>query len=209
MSDTDATAPQFLERADGARIAYHRTPGSAPGLVFLGGFASDMDGTKALALEAYARERGRAFLRFDYQGHGQSSGRFADGTIGQWRDDALSALDQLTEGPQVLVGSSMGLVMSGATLWTVQVPAQASLPAQALARRVAVAQRRLGLGHPALRRAAPSLRGLDELATGWMNGVQFYLAEDVPMVRGHAAYYDSPWALTPSGTSFRGSRSSS
>ena len=108
MSDTDAPDPQFLERADGASIAYYRTPGRAPGLMFLGGFASDMDGTKALALEAYARERGRAFLRFDYRGHGQSSGRFADGTIGQWRDDALSALDQLTDGPQVLVGSSMG-----------------------------------------------------------------------------------------------------
>ncbi|WP_027287966.1 alpha/beta hydrolase [Rhodovibrio salinarum] len=108
MSDTDGSAPQYLNRADGARIAYHHTPGETPGLMFLGGFASDMDGSKALALEAYAQARGRAFLRFDYQGHGQSSGRFADGTIGQWRDDALSALDQLTDGPQVLVGSSMG-----------------------------------------------------------------------------------------------------
>lgn len=108
MSETDAPAPQFLERADGVRLAYHRTPGQAPGLVFLGGFASDMDGSKAQTLEVFARERGRAFLRFDYQGHGQSSGRFAEGTIGQWRDDALSVLDQLTEGPQVLVGSSMG-----------------------------------------------------------------------------------------------------
>ncbi|MBK1667949.1 alpha/beta hydrolase [Rhodovibrio sodomensis] len=108
MNDSDSPAAQVLTRADGARIAYHRTPGASPGLMFLGGFASDMDGTKALALEAYARQHGRAFLRFDYQGHGQSSGRFADGTIGQWRDDALSVLDQLTEGPQVLVGSSMG-----------------------------------------------------------------------------------------------------
>ncbi len=108
MSETDAPAPQFLDRADGARLAYHRTQGQSPGLMFLGGFASDMDGSKARALDAYARARGRAFLRFDYQGHGQSSGRFAEGTIGQWRDDALCALDQLTEGPQVLVGSSMG-----------------------------------------------------------------------------------------------------
>jgi pimeloyl-ACP methyl ester carboxylesterase len=107
---TDATAPQpsFLERAEGTRIAYHKADGANPGLIFLGGFASDMDGTKAQALEAYARDRGRAFVRFDYQGHGQSSGRFADGTIGQWRDDALSVLDELTDGPQVLVGSSMG-----------------------------------------------------------------------------------------------------
>jgi len=108
MSDTSGPTPQFLDRDDGARIAYHRTPGQAPGLVFLGGFASDMDGSKALALEAYARTRGRAFLRFDYQGHGQSSGRFVDGTIGRWRDDALCVLDRLTDGPQVLVGSSMG-----------------------------------------------------------------------------------------------------
>jgi pimeloyl-ACP methyl ester carboxylesterase len=108
MSDTQSPTPQYLARADGVRIAYHRTPGDSPGLVFLGGFASDMDGSKALALEAYAQARGRAFLRFDYQGHGQSSGQFAEGTIGQWRDDALSALDQLTQGPQVLVGSSMG-----------------------------------------------------------------------------------------------------
>ena len=67
-----------------------------------------MTGTKALALESYARRRGQAFLRFDYQGHGQSSGRFEDGSIGRWVEDAVAALDSLTEGPQVLVGSSMG-----------------------------------------------------------------------------------------------------
>lgn len=67
-----------------------------------------MTGTKALALESYARRRGQAFLRFDYQGHGQSSGRFEDGSIGRWVEDAVAALDALTEGPQVLVGSSMG-----------------------------------------------------------------------------------------------------
>ena len=98
----------MLERPDCVAIAYHKTPGSAPGIVFLGGFMSDMTGGKALALEAFARERGRAFLRFDYQGHGGASGRFADGTIGLWAADAVAALDDLTEGPQVLVGSSMG-----------------------------------------------------------------------------------------------------
>ncbi len=67
-----------------------------------------MTGTKATALEAYARARGQAFLRFDYQGHGESSGRFEDGTIGLWAADAIAAIDELTEGPQVLVGSSMG-----------------------------------------------------------------------------------------------------
>lgn len=97
-----------LSRPDGATIAYHRTQGRGPGLVFLGGFMSDMTGTKATALEAYAQARGQAFLRFDYQGHGQSSGRFEDGSIGLWAEDALAALDDLTEGPQILIGSSMG-----------------------------------------------------------------------------------------------------
>jgi pimeloyl-ACP methyl ester carboxylesterase len=77
-------------------------------VVFLGGFASDMTGTKAAHLEAWARETGRAFLRFDYTGHGASSGRFEEGCIGDWARDAADALARLTEGPQVLVGSSMG-----------------------------------------------------------------------------------------------------
>jgi pimeloyl-ACP methyl ester carboxylesterase len=101
-------APERLNRPDGSAIAYHRTPGSAPGIVFLGGFMSDMTGSKALSLESLARQQGRAFLRFDYQGHGASTGRFEDGTIGSWTADAVAALDALTEGPQVLVGSSMG-----------------------------------------------------------------------------------------------------
>ncbi|MBT4039124.1 MAG: alpha/beta hydrolase [Rhodospirillales bacterium] len=76
--------------------------------MFLGGFKSDMNGSKALALDSWCKQQGRAFLRFDYQGHGQSSGDFVDGTIGGWAADAMAALDNLTEGPQVLVGSSMG-----------------------------------------------------------------------------------------------------
>ncbi|WCL54663.1 alpha/beta fold hydrolase [Gimibacter soli] len=102
------TKPAFLTTPHGTRIAYHRTHGAGPGIVFLGGFMSDMEGSKALALEAWAKAEGRAFLRFDYQGHGQSDGAFADGTIGLWARDALAALDTLTEGPQLLVGSSMG-----------------------------------------------------------------------------------------------------
>jgi pimeloyl-ACP methyl ester carboxylesterase len=106
-------SPKTLALADGAYIAYHRTEAketlrTAPGVVFLGGFMSDMTGTKACALEAAARARGQAFLRFDYQGHGASSGRFEEGTIGDWAADAVAALDGLTEGPQILVGSSMG-----------------------------------------------------------------------------------------------------
>ncbi len=91
----------------GRSIAYVQTPGRAPGVVFLGGFRSDMEGTKALYLEAWAREQGRAFLRFDYSGHGSSGGDFEDGAIGDWAEDAAAALG-LTEGPQILVGSSMG-----------------------------------------------------------------------------------------------------
>ena len=100
--------PQFHVTPEGRKLAYHRHEGAGPGVVFLGGFKSDMEGTKALHLEAWARAQGRAFLRFDYSGHGQSSGDFAEGCIGDWAADARAALDGLTEGPQVLVGSSMG-----------------------------------------------------------------------------------------------------
>lgn len=79
-----------------------------PGLVFLGGYSSDMTGTKAIWIEDWARARGRHFLRFDYRGHGASSARFEEGTIGDWADDAYEAITRLTEGPQVLIGSSMG-----------------------------------------------------------------------------------------------------
>jgi pimeloyl-ACP methyl ester carboxylesterase len=99
---------QHLPRPDGNRVAYARTEGRAPTVVFLGGFRSDMTGTKAMALEAWAQKRGQGYLRFDYLGHGQSSGRFEDGTIGRWLDDSLAAIDGLTNGKLVLVGSSMG-----------------------------------------------------------------------------------------------------
>jgi pimeloyl-ACP methyl ester carboxylesterase len=100
--------PAILARPDGATIAYHRLVGTLPGIVFLGGFRSDMTGSKALFLEDYCRRRGCAFVRFDYFGHGASSGEFAEGTIGRWREDAIGVIDSLTTGPQVLVGSSMG-----------------------------------------------------------------------------------------------------
>lgn len=98
----------FLTTPEGRRIAYDRTPAKGPGVVFLGGFRSDKEGTKALALEAWARAQGRAFLRFDYSGHGSSAGDFLEGAIGDWLADARAAILELTEGPQVLVGSSMG-----------------------------------------------------------------------------------------------------
>lgn len=99
---------EYLTTPEGRRIAYDRTEGQGPGVVFLGGFKSDKEGTKALALEEWARARGQAFLRFDYSGHGASSGDFLDGAIGDWFADARAAILTLTEGPQVLVGSSMG-----------------------------------------------------------------------------------------------------
>jgi pimeloyl-ACP methyl ester carboxylesterase len=99
---------QRLARPDGNWVAYAKTAGRSPTVVFLGGFRSDMTGTKALALEGWARENGQAYLRFDYLGHGQSSGRFEDGTIGRWLDDSLAVIDQASEGKLVLVGSSMG-----------------------------------------------------------------------------------------------------
>jgi pimeloyl-ACP methyl ester carboxylesterase len=101
-------AATILEPGDGRRLAYHHGPGRAPGVLFCGGFTSDMTGTKALALAAHCRTAGRAYTRFDYTGHGASSGRFEDGTIGAWAEDALAIVDRVTQGPLALVGSSMG-----------------------------------------------------------------------------------------------------
>ncbi|MEO3478587.1 alpha/beta hydrolase [Phaeobacter sp. CAU 1743] len=98
----------YLETPQGRRIAYHKTEGAGPVIVFLGGLKSDMEGTKAIHLEAWAQARGRAFLRFDYSGHGESSETFEDGCIGDWHEDTLAAVAALTEGPIVPVGSSMG-----------------------------------------------------------------------------------------------------
>ncbi len=107
----DAEPPAHIEvGADNAarRIAVRARAGSAPGLFWLGGFNSDMKGTKALALDAWAAEQGRACVRFDYSGHGESGGRFADGTIGRWLEEGLAVFERFCSGPQVAVGSSMG-----------------------------------------------------------------------------------------------------
>jgi pimeloyl-ACP methyl ester carboxylesterase len=103
--------PAFIEVGEGnsrRRIAVRSRAGSGPGLFWLGGFNSDMCGTKALALDAWAAEHGRACIRFDYSGHGESGGAFIDGTIGRWLEDAVAVFDQFAQGPQVVVGSSMG-----------------------------------------------------------------------------------------------------
>jgi pimeloyl-ACP methyl ester carboxylesterase len=99
---------QKLARADGETIAYLRRDGKTPGVVWCGGLKSDMSGTKANHLDSWAARTGHAYVRFDYLGHGASSGDFRRGTISRWRDDALAVIDSLTTGPQILVGSSMG-----------------------------------------------------------------------------------------------------
>jgi pimeloyl-ACP methyl ester carboxylesterase len=103
--------PAFIEVGTGdsaRRIAVRARAGRAPGLFWLGGFNSDMKGTKALALDSWATEHGRACVRFDYSGHGESGGRFVDGTIGRWLQDSVAVFRQACRGPQVVVGSSMG-----------------------------------------------------------------------------------------------------
>jgi pimeloyl-ACP methyl ester carboxylesterase len=100
--------PETLARSDGATIAYHRRAGDMPGVVFLGGYRSEMTGNKAVFFDEYCRRSGHAYLRFDHFGHGASSGEVALGTIGRWAEDAVAVLDLLTEGPQILVGASMG-----------------------------------------------------------------------------------------------------
>ena len=101
---------EYLTSSSGHRLAYRKSQGAAgkPRLVWFSGFNSDMTGSKVLALESWAQANGFPFLAFDYSGHGISDGDFADGTISGWRDDCLSIVDELSEEPLVLVGSSMG-----------------------------------------------------------------------------------------------------
>jgi pimeloyl-ACP methyl ester carboxylesterase len=103
--------PAFIEVGQDSaarRIAVRARSGSAPGLFWLGGFNSDMQGTKAMALDAWATEHGRACVRFDYSGHGESGGAFIDGTIGRWLEESVAVFEQFCAGPQVVIGSSMG-----------------------------------------------------------------------------------------------------
>src|SRR5688572_22716930 len=117
-TQTSESGIEQLQIDHGSFLAYRRRSasgegpkgqsGGLPGIVFLGGFKSDMTGTKASTLDEFCHQRGLSFLRFDYSGHGASSGDFVEGTISRWFADALAALDQLTQGKQILVGSSMG-----------------------------------------------------------------------------------------------------
>ena len=111
-NETGQVAPRMIPGPHG-RIAAVTEEGDGPAVVWLGGYASDMRGSKAEAIAAWARERGRACVRFDYSGHGESEGAFEDGCIGDWLADARAALDALTAGPVVLCGSSMGAWIAG------------------------------------------------------------------------------------------------
>ncbi|MBI1405870.1 MAG: alpha/beta fold hydrolase [Caulobacter sp.] len=104
MSETSGR----LDRGDGEAVAWRKVAGAGPTVVWLGGFMSDMSGSKAEALAQWATDKGRGYVRFDYRGHGESSGQFRHGTISRWREDALAVIDRLTDGPLILVGSSMG-----------------------------------------------------------------------------------------------------
>lgn len=109
MTDQPAMPASFLARPDGLRLAYRHRPGTGPTLVFLPGYMSDMQGSKAIALDDWAAAQGRAMLRLDYAGCGESDGAFEDGTLASWRDDARRIVDAVVpEGPLLLIGSSMG-----------------------------------------------------------------------------------------------------
>lgn len=119
MATDNPLAFDTLTREGGASIAYRHRPRKSqaaqkarPDVVFCGGFNSNMDGTKAGMLDDFCAGQGLGYTRFDYQGHGHSSGRFEDGTIGLWFEDALTVLDRVTDGPQLVVGSSMGAWMA-------------------------------------------------------------------------------------------------
>jgi pimeloyl-ACP methyl ester carboxylesterase len=108
---TPASSPSFIEVGKDAvarRIAVRARAGGGPGLFWLGGFNSDMQGSKAVALDAWAEMRNRACVRFDYSGHGESGGAFTDGTIGRWLEESLAVFERFCVGPQIVIGSSMG-----------------------------------------------------------------------------------------------------
>ncbi|MFC4293057.1 alpha/beta hydrolase [Sphingorhabdus arenilitoris] len=106
--DQAPSPPDFVTRADGVRLAYRYSPGDGPAILFLPGYMSDMQGGKAQAVEAWARANGRAMLRLDYSGCGESGGDFADGSFTVWRDDVVTILAAVVTGPVLLIGSSMG-----------------------------------------------------------------------------------------------------
>lgn len=108
MNDNSLKFLQIGSGSERHRLAVRERSGTTPGLFWLSGYKSDMMGTKAAALAHWAEETGRACVRFDYSGHGESDGEFTDGTIGRWLADSLAVFDACCRGPQILIGSSMG-----------------------------------------------------------------------------------------------------
>lgn len=108
MADDELTSIEVGDGDSRRTIAVRRRAGSKPGLIWLGGFKSDMKGTKAEALDIWAKEQGRACVRFDYSGHGESGGKFSEGTIGKWLDESCGVFEQFCDGPTIAIGSSMG-----------------------------------------------------------------------------------------------------
>ncbi|NJM50026.1 MAG: alpha/beta hydrolase [Sphingomonadales bacterium] len=106
--DEAPSPPHYITRPDGVRLAYRHSSGDSPTLIFLPGYMSDMQGGKAQAVECWAQANGRAMLRLDYSGCGESEGDFADGSFTVWRDDVLAVINTVVDGPIVLIGSSMG-----------------------------------------------------------------------------------------------------
>uniref|UniRef100_A0A5F9CNN9 Palmitoyl-protein thioesterase ABHD10, mitochondrial n=1 Tax=Oryctolagus cuniculus TaxID=9986 RepID=A0A5F9CNN9_RABIT len=102
------TSVSFLKRPDLPKLAYKRLKGKSPGIIFIPGYLSNMNGTKALAIEEFCKSLGHAYIRFDYSGVGSSDGNLEECTVGKWRKDVLSIIDELAVGPQILVGSSLG-----------------------------------------------------------------------------------------------------
>jgi pimeloyl-ACP methyl ester carboxylesterase len=164
------------------RIAVRQRPGGAPGLFWLGGFKSDMRGTKAQSLDTWAELQGRALTRLDYSGHGESGGGFADGTIGRWLEESLAVFDACCEGPQVVIGSSMGgwlgLLLARALAQRPPPPAAGSLKALVLiAPAVDFTQVLMW------ERFSPEIRRQIEAQGAWQRPSQ-YGEEPYPITRG-------------------------
>jgi len=178
MSQPEVPYIEVAERS----IAYRLRRGNAPTLVFLSGYASDMEGTKALALDAFAERSGLAMLRLDYSGTGLSGGRFGDGTLAFWLEESLAAVDQLTQGALIIIGSSMGgwIALHLALLRPERVRALVGIAAApdftewGFSDRL---KRRLGAGET-LRREIPC--GGEQITTAafWSSGQQLLLLDD-------------------------------
>src|SRR5580692_5043129 len=154
-------------------IAVRAAEGAAPGLLWLGGFKSDMLGTKAAALARFAAERGRAIVRFDYSGHGESKGEFADGTIGRWLEESLAVFHACCRGPQVLIGSSMG---GWIALLLARQLRRASAPAASLAGMVLIAPAVDFTDALMWKKFSPEIRREIETKGSWLRPSQYDIA---------------------------------